>query len=637
MARWLLDMARPFRWAIGAHLLGSVVWQSLTAAVPLAVGLAFDAVIGAPDGASGTDGLSAAVWLLLALVLARGVAGVAATYVLETFASGLEHAARARLLASLLRKGRGYVDRHRVGDLTARATGDAESLNLMVSPGLDLTLDLALNLLLPIVFIALVDPRLLVSPVAFVALFALAALAQGRRLGPASDRARASFGAMTAQATESLAGIEVVEATGGAGQERARFAERAEEHRAATVRRARVQALSLPPLLLALATAGALAHCVVLLRAGSLTPGELVAVLGLMGNLRAPAQLASFGLGLLHLGAAGARRIMEVLDAPPEPGERGGPHRARVLGEVAMEGVGFGYVPGRPVLRDVSFRVPAGAVVAVVGATGSGKSTLLRLLDRTHVPDRGRVTVDGVSTTDWDTSALRSQVATVEQDVVLFARSIADNLRLGADPGIGRDRLERAARTARAHGFITAAPQGYDTVLGERGVTLSGGQRQRLAIARAVLTEPRILALDDATSAVDGATEHELRRALRAAAKGRTTFVVTPRLSQARAADHVLVLDGGRIVGQGGHARLLRECPAYRRIFAPYLREAEPGAPDGPGAAGTGMPDTAVADPVETAGADPADPLGAAEGRDGRRGRDGRGLGRRTGTEDGSR
>jgi len=370
--RWLLARMRPFRPYIALHLLGSLVWQSLNAAIPLTVGLAFDAVLEHGGTAPDRAAFHAVVAGLLALVIVRAVGGIVATYCLEAFASGLERDARARVFASLLRKSQGWFNRRRIGDLSARATGDAESLNLMVSPGYDMAVDLALNVLMPVVFIAFIDPRLLLSPVLFVLLFALALVEHGRRLEPVSDLARERFGDMTAQATESIAGVEVVESTGSADHERARFAELATACRDASLRQIRTQALSLPPLLLTLATAGALVHSVILLRGGSLTIGELVAVLGLMSALRAPTQLASFSMGLIHLGLAGAQRIKEVADAPDDEDERGGTHTARITGDVAMEHVTFGYEPGRPVLCDVSFRVPAGSTVAVVGATGSG-------------------------------------------------------------------------------------------------------------------------------------------------------------------------------------------------------------------------------------------------------------------------
>ncbi|MEU6994170.1 ABC transporter ATP-binding protein [Streptomyces sp. NPDC046465] len=582
--RWLLAQMRPFRPYIALFLLGSLAWQSLNAAIPLVTGLAFDAVLDQDSGTPDFGAFHATVAGLLALVVVRALGGIMSTYCLESFASGLERNARSQVFSSLLRKGQGYFNRRRVGDLSARATGDAESLNLMVSPGFDLAVDLALNILMPIVFIALVDWRLLLSPVAFVLLFVVVLAEHGRRLEPVSDVARERFGDMTAQASESVAGIEVVGSTGGADQERDRFAALAGEYRDASVRQIRTQALALAPLLLTLATVGALVHAVILLRAGSLSIGELVAVLGLMGTLRAPTQLASFSLGLIYLGMSGAQRIKEVLDDPEGEDERGGRHTAPLSGDVAMEGVTFGYDPDHPVLHDVSFRVAAGTTVAIVGATGSGKSTLLHLLNRTYAPDDGRVLIDDVATTDWDTGSLRSRISVVEQDVVLFSRTIAENLSLGSDHGTDRAHLEAAARIAQAHDFITATEHGYDTVIGERGATLSGGQRQRLAIARALVADPRILAVDDATSAVDSATEYEVQRAMRQASDGRTTFLVTPRLSRIRAADHIIVLDAGRIADQGSHEQLLRGCPLYRRIFAPYLSKPAPAGPDAAGA-----------------------------------------------------
>lgn len=570
VGRWLLSQMRRFRWYIAVHLLGSVIWQSLTAAIPLVIGLAFDAILKENGAPADFGTFHAVVAGLLALVLVRGICGIAATYSLEAFASGLERDARAGVFASLLRKSQRFFNRHRTGDLSARATGDAESLNLMVSPGFDMAVDLALNIAIPVVFIGLVDPRLLLSPVVFVLLFVLAMAEHGRRLEPVSDLTREHFGSMTAQATESIAGIEVVQSTSGTDQERERFDHLAAAYRDAAVRQAHAQALSFPPLLLVLATAGALLHSVYLLRAGSLSIGELVAVLGLMGTLRAPTQLASFSIGLIYFGLSGAQRILEVINDRDGDVESGGRHAAPIAGEVVMDNVGFGYDSGKPVLRGISFRVAPGSTVAVVGPTGSGKSTLLHLLNHTYAPDEGRVLIDGVDAAEWDQASLRSQIAVIEQDVVLFSRTIAENLSFGAGPDVDRATLEKAARTAQAHDFIMASEHGYDTVVGERGVTLSGGQRQRLAIGRALVTDPRILAVDDATSAVDSATEHELQLAMRRASAGRTTFLITPRLSRIRAADHILVLDKGRIVSQGSHEQLLRDCEFYRRIFAPY-------------------------------------------------------------------
>jgi ATP-binding cassette subfamily B protein len=222
------------------------------------------------------------------------------------------------------------------------------------------------------------------------------------------------------------------------------------------------------------------------------------------------------------------------------------------------------------VLKDISFHINPGEIVAVVGQTGSGKTTLTRLVNRIFDASAGRVLIDGVDVREWSLDSLRSQISTIEQDIFLFSRSIADNIAFGAAGNATREQIERAAREAQAHAFIAELPDGYDTIIGERGVTLSGGQRQRLAIARAFLTDPRILILDDSTSAIDSATEDEIQKAMRRIMTGRTTLLITHRLSQIRWADRVLVLRRGELAAQGTHDELLATSEAYRRIFARY-------------------------------------------------------------------
>jgi len=213
--------------------------------------------------------------------------------------------------------------------------------------------------------------------------------------------------------------------------------------------------------------------------------------------------------------------------------------------------------------------VKPGQTVALVGQTGSGKSTLAKLLNRTYDIQSGRILVDGIDVRDWNLAALRSQISIIEQEIFLFSRSIADNIRFGK-PAATMDEIIDAAKKAQAHDFITEFPDGYETIIGQRGVTLSGGQRQRLAIARAFLTDPQVLTLDDSTSAIDSATEDHIQKAIWTAAKGRTTILITHRLSQIRWANHIVVLRKGRVVAQGTHEDLLQSSGAYRRIFARY-------------------------------------------------------------------
>src|SRR5690606_26488924 len=237
----------------------------------------------------------------------------------------------------------------------------------------------------------------------------------------------------------------------------------------------------------------------------------------------------------------------------------------------------FGY-GDRPVLRDLSFTIEPGETVAIVGETGAGKTTLTKLVNRTYDVTAGRVLVDGVDVRDWHLDSLRSQISAIEQDIVLFSRSIAENIAFSVGQRADRAAIEEAARDARADEFIQQLPAGYDTVIGERGVTLSGGQRQRLAIARALLTDPAILVLDDSTSAIDSATEDQIQQAIRRVLRGRTTLLITHRVAQVRWADRVLLLRRGELVDVGSHDELLERCPLYRRIFAHYREVPAGGA-----------------------------------------------------------
>ena len=251
-------------------------------------------------------------------------------------------------------------------------------------------------------------------------------------------------------------------------------------------------------------------------------------------------------------------------------------HGQSMRGEIAFEHVSFTYEGAeRAMLQDVSFHVRPGQTVAIVGQTGSGKTSLTQLINRTYEASQGRVLIDGVDVREWNLANLRSQIGKIEQDVFLFARSITENISYGA-PSATPAQVEHAAREAQCHEFVTSFPQGYATEIGERGVTLSGGQRQRIALARAFLSDPRILILDDSTSAIDSATEDEIQQAMRRVQRGRTTLLITHRLAQIRWADAILVLDQGRLVASGTHEQLLRRSPHYRRIFARYEVDLPP-------------------------------------------------------------
>jgi ATP-binding cassette subfamily B protein len=289
--------------------------------------------------------------------------------------------------------------------------------------------------------------------------------------------------------------------------------------------------------------------------------------MGLMGMLRFPTFISIFTFSLVQSGIASAKRILDIINSESNLDENLSGHEAEIVGDIKFEKVSFGHTDR--LLRDVSCTIKAGQTVAIVGQTGSGKSMLTQLVNRTFDPQEGHVSVDGVDVRDWNLTSLRSQISKIEQDVFLFSRTIAENIAFGY-PQATREAVEQAARDAQAHDFIMSFADGYNTKVGERGVMLSGGQRQRIALARAFLANPRILILDDSTSAIDSATEDEIQKALRRVQKGRTTLLITHRLSQIRWADMILVLDKGQLVAQGTHEELLRRSKHYRRIFARY-------------------------------------------------------------------
>jgi ATP-binding cassette, subfamily B, bacterial len=272
---------------------------------------------------------------------------------------------------------------------------------------------------------------------------------------------------------------------------------------------------------------------------------------------------------LVQLGIVSSERILSLMREETEMDENADGYQGDVQGEIVFDHVTFSY-EGEPVLNDISFRVEPGQTVAIVGETGSGKSTLTKLVNRIYDVDSGRILIDGIDVRDWSLDALRSRISTIEQDIVLFSRPIAENIAFSLGQIAEQAAIEQAARDAQADEFIRALPEGYETIIGERGVTLSGGQRQRLAIARALLTDPSILILDDSTSAIDSATEDEIQRAIRRVLEGRTTLLITHRLSQIRWADKVLVLKHGEVVDEGTHEELLARCDLYQRIFARY-------------------------------------------------------------------
>lgn len=569
-ARWIVSHLLRYWPLLALFLVCAFMTNVLFAMIPTQVGRAFDLVM--REGATVGDVGRIALFILL-LVVIRSVLDLTQSFSVETIGQRLERDARQELYQSLLGKSQTFHNRQRVGDIMARASNDVRQLNPMMNPGVSLITESLSSLIIPIVFIGVLDYRLLVSPLAFVVCFYFALRLYMRQLNPVSGEMRRQFGVLNAGLNETITGIEVVKSTVQEPQEKQKFYRDAAKFRDLFVRSGLVQARYLPLLLIGLAVAGALIHGLYLVSIGDLTTGQLVTYMGLMGVMRFPAFISIFTFMLVQLGLAGAGRILELIKSEVEMDENSAGRSDRIRGDIEFDSVSFAYegsAEGKTVLEDVSFKVAAGQTVAIVGQTGSGKSTLTKLVNRIYDAGEGRILIDGVDVRDWNLESLRSQVSVIEQDIFLFSRSVADNIGFGLGAVATRENIEAAAKAAQAHDFIMGFADGYDTVLGERGVTLSGGQRQRLAIARALLTDPRILILDDSTSAIDSATEDAIQRAINVVLEGRTTLMITHRLSQIRRADLVLVFHGGRLVDSGTHDQLLASSALYQRIFQRY-------------------------------------------------------------------
>lgn len=567
--RWIVSHLLRYPWLPAGTVVLTVLGTVFESLNRLLVGRAFDLAL--RPGAT-TQVLAAAVLPILGAGLGQGVAQLARNMVIELLAQRFERDARDELYLALLGKSLTFHGRQRIGDVMARATGDVRQLNMMVNPGFSLIFSSLLGLVVPITTIALNLPRaLLITPGLFLILFAVTLRDYIRRLEPVVGRVRERFGLLNARLAETVSGIEVVKGAAQEAQEERIFLQNSLATRDAYVEQGEVQARYLPLLAYSLAVGVGFLHAMLLVRQGSLSVGQVVTYMGLLNLLGFPSFISVWSFSVVQLGMASARRILALIEAESELDENPAGVARPMRGEIVFEHVSFGYGDA-PVLRDISFRANPGETIAIVGQTGSGKTTLTRLVNRTYDVTAGRVLVDGIDVRDWSLASLRSQISTIEQDVFLFSRTIAENIAFGVHGRVDKEAIERAAREAQAHEFITGFPAGYATEIGERGVTLSGGQRQRLAIARAFLTDPRILILDDSTSAIDSATEDAIQRAMRRIMQGRTTLLITHRLSQIRWADRILVLRRGELVDQGSHEELMGRCEAYRRIFARYAQ-----------------------------------------------------------------
>ncbi len=514
--------------------------------------------------------------LILASVF-RGAASYMQTYIAESLAQRITYRLRRQLQERVQSLSFAYHDKSQTGNLMSRGTTDIEAIRFFINMG---SLRLVYNILLlfaAFVWLLVVNWQLALVAFSVLPLAAYRTVLVGNRLRPIWLSIQRGTGELGTILQENLAGARVVKAFRRGRAETEKFGAVAKRVQERNLKANRENALNQPlqTFFMNIATAAVLWFGGVQVINGTLDLGDLVAFVALLFLLNMPVRSIGFLVNLFARGISAAERVFEILDATSPVVDR--PDARPLLkprGEVTFDRVSFSYDAASPVLRDVSFNVEPGQLVALLGSTGSGKSTIVNLIPRFYDITGGVIQIDGQDIRDYTVASLRSHIGIVLQDSFLFTMNIARNIAYGTND-ISQEEIERAAKIAHIHDFISSLPDGYETQVGERGVTLSGGQRQRIAIARTVLLDPRILILDDATSSVDMETEYQIQQALSIIMKGRTTFIIAQRLRTVRSADKILMLGDGAVVAAGNHDDLLRSSEAYQELYDLQLRDQE--------------------------------------------------------------
>ncbi len=484
---------------------------------------------------------------------------------------------RQGLYSHLVRLSFGFYDRHQTGQLMSRATVDLQGVRFFLGYGLIFFFQNILTVVSVSVVLFFVQWKLALIVLAITPFLVALAYRYSRIAHPTLRDVQQKLADVATVAEENIVGVHVVKAFAQEPAEEAKFARRNEALFAQTIHANRQRAMYVPLLsfLPLLAQAAVLLFGARMVAGHTLTKGSFISFNLYIGMVIMPLRGLGMWIGQAQRATASGERIFQVLDEPEEVANTPG---ARELpagdGEIRFDDVSFEYLPGRPVLEHLDLALDAGTTLALIGHTGSGKTTLASLVPRFYDVGAGHVLVDGVDVRDVTLNSLRREIGVITQDPFLFSTTVRENIAFGR-PGMSDEEVERVARLAQAHEFVERLPQGYETVIGERGITLSGGQRQRIAIARALALDPRILILDDATASVDATTESHIRNGLREVMRGRTTLIIAHRLSTIALADEIAVIDGGRIAARGTHDQLLGTSEIYREIHDHGLLERQ--------------------------------------------------------------
>ncbi|MDP9189304.1 MAG: ABC transporter ATP-binding protein/permease [Actinomycetota bacterium] len=569
--RRLLGFLRPYRRPLIFSLLLAWAAMGMTVAIPLLLGEAVNAI----DRAERDRILPLVLALLGAGVIRLGLT-VGRRLIAGKVSLAVEYDLRQTFYEHLQRLELGFFDGQQTGQLMSRATVDLQSIRFFLGYGLIWISQSFLTIAFAATVMFIINPGLAVLALAPVPFLIATATRYSRRNRPAEQEVQQRVGEVTAGAEESVSGIRIVKAFAREKFMMERFRGSVDRVFEQSMITTRLQAFY-TPLMGFLPNIGI---AVVLLVGGrqvvngTISIGEFTALYTYLILLSGPVRWLGMSLSMAQRAVASGNRLFEILDREPSmQSPPGAPALPAGGGHVEVRDVSLRYDGNEPSLTGIELEVEPGETIALVGPTASGKTSLVGLLARLYDPSEGSIVIDGADIREVDLGSLRSEIAFVADDSFLFSDTVAGNIAY-AHPEATQEQIEIAARRAQAHEFITGLPDGYETVVGERGLTLSGGQRQRVAIARALLAEPRILILDDATSSVDARTETEIKRGLREAMEGRTTFIVAHRLSTISLADEIVVLDHGEIVDRGTHEELLERCPLYGEIAEKGLEDS---------------------------------------------------------------